>query len=172
MLIYLQMIETPEDRSKFEIIYTEYRNMMYSVAFKILQNVMDAEDATHQAFVKIAENIKKVSDPMCPKSRSYFVIIVEHCAIDIYRKKKNRAAIALIPESVGITVEYTGNNELAECLAKLPTRERQILLLKHHHGYSLKEIAKMLDLSLSNVTKIEQRARAKLEALCKRAEIL
>ena len=73
MLIYLQMIETPEDRSKFEIIYTEYRNMMYSVAFKILQNVMDAEDATHQAFVKIAENIKKVSDPMCPKSRNYFV---------------------------------------------------------------------------------------------------
>ena len=172
MLIYLQMIETPEDRSKFEIIYEEYRDMLYTRANGILHNKMDAEDATHQAFVKIAENIKKISDPRCPKSRSYFVIILEHAAIDIYRAKKKRGTVRLIPESVGLAVEYTGNNELARCLAKLPDRERHILLLKHYHGYSLKEIAKMLNLSLSNATKIEQRARAKLEVLCKRAEIL
>ena len=59
MLVYLQMIETPDDRSKFEIIYLEYRDYMYRVAFAILHNVEDAEDAVHYAFVKIAENIKK-----------------------------------------------------------------------------------------------------------------
>ena len=47
MLIYLQMIETPEDRSKFEIIYEEYRDMLYTRANGILHNKMDAEDATH-----------------------------------------------------------------------------------------------------------------------------
>ena len=54
MLIYLQMIETPEDRSKFETLYEEYRDVMYAVAKKILRNNMDAEDALHQAFVNIA----------------------------------------------------------------------------------------------------------------------
>ena len=52
MLIYLQMIETPEDRSKFETLYEEYRDAMYAVAQKILRNNMDAEDALHQAFCK------------------------------------------------------------------------------------------------------------------------
>ena len=33
MLIYLQMIETGEDRSKFEEIYYEYRNLMYFIAY-------------------------------------------------------------------------------------------------------------------------------------------
>ena len=172
MLIYLQMIETPEDRSKFEIIYEEYRNMLFTRAKRVLHNEMDAEDATHQAFVKIAENIKKISDPKCPKSRSYFVIILEHCAIDIYRAKQKHGTVRLVTENVVMEVDYLGDNELASCLAKLPDRERHILLLKHYHGYSLKEIAKMLGLSLSNATKIEQRAKAKLEVLCKKAGIL
>lgn len=44
MIVYLSMIETPEDRSKFERLYMEYRDLMYHVAFKILQNEQDAED--------------------------------------------------------------------------------------------------------------------------------
>ena len=50
MIIYLQMIDTPEDRSKFEQIYLEYRGLMFHVANEILHNEQDAEDAVHQAF--------------------------------------------------------------------------------------------------------------------------
>ena len=50
MMIYLQMIDTPEDRSKFEFLYMEYRGLMFHVANKILHNEQDAEDTVHQAF--------------------------------------------------------------------------------------------------------------------------
>ena len=60
MLIYLQMIETPEDQSKFEQIYEKYLGLMYHVALKILENHEDAEDAVHQAFVSIAENLSLI----------------------------------------------------------------------------------------------------------------
>ena len=60
MLLYLQMLETPEEKSLFEQIYLEYRGLMYHVAYEILHNDQDAEDAVHQAFVKIVENIKKI----------------------------------------------------------------------------------------------------------------
>ena len=33
MIVYLQMIETDEDKSKFEEIYQEYRNLMYYVDY-------------------------------------------------------------------------------------------------------------------------------------------
>ena len=45
MLIYLQTIETEEDKSKFEDIYREYRGLMYYVAYKRLHHEQDAEDA-------------------------------------------------------------------------------------------------------------------------------
>ena len=35
MLIYLQTIETEEDKSKFEDIYREYRGLMYYVAYSV-----------------------------------------------------------------------------------------------------------------------------------------
>lgn len=54
MMIYLQMIDTPEDRSKFEFLYMEYRGLMFHVANKILHNEQDAEDTVHQAFLKVA----------------------------------------------------------------------------------------------------------------------
>ena len=74
MLIYLQMLESPEEKSILEQIYLEYRGLMYHVAYEILHNEQDAEDAVHHAFVKIAENIKKITDPVCPKTHSYVVM--------------------------------------------------------------------------------------------------
>ena len=84
MLIYMMMLETPEEKSKFEQLYLEYKGLMFHVAYEILHNEQDAEDAVHQAFVKIAENIKKIDDPICPKTHSYVVTIVENKAIDLY----------------------------------------------------------------------------------------
>lgn len=43
MLIYIQMIETAEEQSKFEEIYKAYRGLMYHVAFQRMQNVQNAE---------------------------------------------------------------------------------------------------------------------------------
>lgn len=76
MMIYLQTIETGEDKTKFEQIYAEYRGLMFHVAYEILHNEQNAEDATHQAFVRIAENIRKIDVPVCPKTRSYVVTII------------------------------------------------------------------------------------------------
>lgn len=72
MVVYLQMIETDADKSKFEEIYKAYRGLMYHVAFKRMQHVQDAEDAVHYVFVKIAENIRNI-DPVSPKTKQLVV---------------------------------------------------------------------------------------------------
>lgn len=171
MILYLQTIESPADQSKFETLYLEYRDMMYGIAYKILRNIPDAEDAVHQAFLTIAENILKIDDPMCPKTRGYIVTIVESKAIDIYRRKKAHPTVQYSDETLGISMEYDGTNALAGCILKLPARQRHILILKYSHGYSLKEIARMLGMTYANALKQEQRAKAKLKSLCEEAEI-
>lgn len=34
MIIYLQMLETPEEKSKFEQLYLEYKGLMFHVAYE------------------------------------------------------------------------------------------------------------------------------------------
>ena len=171
MLIYLQMLETPEDRTKFEILYLEYRDTMYYAAYDILGNSFDAEDAVHHAFVKIAEKIGRIEEAKSPKTRAYVVTAAINRAIDIYRAKQAHPSVPYADEVVGAPVEYRGNNQLAGCILKLPARQRQILILKYHHGYALKEIAGMLGITYANALKIEQRAKAKLKTLCEEAGI-
>lgn len=60
MIVYLQMIDTPEEKSKFEKLYYAYRGLMFHVARQVLNNDQDAEDAVSSAFIKIAENIEKI----------------------------------------------------------------------------------------------------------------
>lgn len=50
MMIYLQTIDTAEDRSKFEQLYEQYKQLMFYTAFQILKRPQDAEDAVHLAF--------------------------------------------------------------------------------------------------------------------------
>lgn len=48
MFIYLAMIDSTDDREKFERVYLQYRYLMLHVAKQILPNHQDAEDAVHQ----------------------------------------------------------------------------------------------------------------------------
>ena len=171
MLVYLQMIESPEDKHKFELIYEKYRDMFFAIANNILHNDQDAEDVVHHAFLKLAENISKIGDPDCPKTRGYIVTIVENKAIDLYRRKQAYPHVEYIDEVVGIQVEYNGDNALAGCILKLPARQRSVIILKYCHGYTAKEIARILGISYENAMKTEQRARARLKLLCEEAGI-
>ena len=172
MIVYLQIIETPEERSKFEQLYLEYKGLMFHVAFDILHNEKDAEDAVHQAFIKIAENIKKIDEPMCPKTHSYVVTIVENQSIDQYRKQQKRQTVELIDETHGISVQYDSASDLTKCILKLPARYREMILLRYHQGYTVREISKILGLSLPAAIKLDQRAKNKLKKLCEEAGIL
>lgn len=172
MLIYLQMIETPEEKSKFEQIYLQYKGLMFHVAFQILHNEQDAEDAVHQAFVKIAENIRKIDRPVCPKTHGYVVTIVENKAIDQYRKQHKHPSAELNEEIQGIEPDFEGVTDLAKCILKLPPRCREMILLRYHYGYTVREIARMMDISLVSANQLNQRAKKKLKKLCEEAGIL
>lgn len=164
MIVYLQIIDSSENQSKFEKLYYAYRDVMYHAAFKILHNEYDAEDAVHQAFLKIAEIIDDVDGTLCPRTKSFTIIITERKALDILRYNKQHPTFSF-DEELGLVVEYEGPNELTFNLTRLPAIYRQVLLLKHCHGYSSAETARILGLSEANVIKIDQRAKRKLKLL-------
>jgi len=166
MLIFLTLIDSDEGKERFIKIYEQYKNLMFHVALQLLNNTQDAEDAVQDAFFKIAENIDKISEPLCTKTRNFVVIITERKAIDIIRKRKPLNPEQLDEELAGCEIDYDGRDLLVECILKLPARYREIILLKYYFGYDLREISQMLGIRLNTVRQTEQRAKAKLRRIC------
>lgn len=165
MLIYLQAIESNEERSKFEDIYKAYYGLMYHVAYEKLHHPQDAEDVVHHVFVKIAENIK-IIEPVSPKTKQLVVTMVYNRVIDLYRVRSKHPTNSYNDElQAHDTWEMEGENILTKCILELPDQQRMVIWLKYIHGYSLREISKLLDISLVWTQKIDQRAKKKLKEL-------
>lgn len=87
MLIYLNLIETEEDKRKFERIYHSYKQTMFYATNRILKNQDSAEDAVHNAFLRVINHLEKINENDCHKTRAFLVVILKNIAIDIYRKE-------------------------------------------------------------------------------------
>lgn len=176
MIIYLQMLETPEEKSKFEQLYLEYWDFMFYVANQILHNQSDSEDVVHEAFLRVIKIIDKIEEAKCPKTKNLVVIITERIAIDRYRRQKKLQFISLDEEGIDLfSTKDTENMEihssLALAMASLPEKYRAVLMLRYDNGFSEAEVAQILSMSMANVHKTVQRAKKKLEEILEEQEI-
>lgn len=172
MIIYTQMIESPADKTKFEAVYLKYRGLMYRVAYQILRNEHDAEDAVHQAFLPIIENLNKISQVDCLKTRAYVVIIVERKAIDIIRSRKRIVDDECDDNIGGYEIQMPSEDRLSQALAMLPAQHRELLLLRYAQGYDTREVAKIMGMSYDAARKSIWRAKAALKNQLEREGVL
>lgn len=164
-MLYLEMIDNPVDRVKFEQLYLKYRGYMLQTAKKYLRNQQDAEDAVHNAFLSIAKNISKLGDIDSPKTHSYIVITLESKTIDIFRDRTKHESDELAEDKIAFIDSIPCENYLQWCILQLSPRYREVIILKYSHGYNIQEIAEILDLSFAAASKLLQRARVKLKEL-------
>lgn len=93
LVYYLQMLDTPEEKMRFEQIYLKYRGLMYRVADSILHNRQDAEDAVHNAFLRIIKHFKKFQNTPIEDLAPQVAVIARNEAISLLRKRKGDAPL-------------------------------------------------------------------------------
>ncbi len=165
MLVFPAVIDTAEKKDKFTRLYERYHRLMLHTAYRILGNAEDTEDAVQEALIAIAKNIYKISDVDSPKTRAFVVIIVERKSIDLLRKRQEALPLdeaALLPSR---EEPMTALSPLAEAIAALPPRDRQLLTLRAVCGFSPAETARLLGMKLTAAYKAEQRAKKRLREL-------
>lgn len=170
ILIYLQMLDTPEDRKAFLGFYDAYKDVMYKVAFKILGNNADAEDAVHQAFLSVLENFDRYSKKLKvggPETKAFFVVIAERKSFDIIRKR-----LPLTDKDFDFVVNripahVNGDSDLTRALNEVSIRYREYFLMHYDIGFSYKEMAEILGESYETVRKTVYRAKMKIRETLK-----
>lgn len=147
---------------------------MYSLAYSILHNVEDAEDAVHQAFLTIANNFEKVRKIPCQEIKAYIVIIIRNVSINIYNSNKRKAEhSAELDDNITVDVdvleqyEYT---QLVKVISELPQIYKDIVYLYYLEEFTAKEVAKMLNISVNTVWKRAERAKKLLKDALERGE--
>ncbi len=156
-----------EEKSKFEEIYIKYKQSMFYIANKILRDEYLAEDAVHQAFLRIIDNLDKINEINCHKSKAFIVIIVQNISIDFYRKRKRESNISFegIEYAIGSQDESFDLNEIEEAILKLPVNYSSVFRLKYSLGYTNLEISEILNINEANVRKRISRGKDKLEKI-------
>lgn len=183
--IYTALLDTEAEKEDFELLYQTYKKLMHWVANDILQDKALAEDAVHEAFVRIIKNFHKIDNILCSETKNYVVIIVRNVALSLRKDRKNRLDDNLfcsegkycaegqsedelnsILENISYGFDETTDElfkkELISKILLLPESLKEILLLYGYFGYSIKEIAISLNISEDAAYKRLQRARNKL----------
>lgn len=170
MLIYMSLIETEEEKSKFEQLYINYKNIMYYTAMRILKDSHSAEDAVHQAFLRVINHLDKINIKDCHKTKAFLVVIVENISIDMYRKRKKENTtpfdeITIYEDKSNNISNFEQKNDIYDAIKKLPIIYSSVIRLKFSQGYTDKEIANILNISEDNVRQRIARGKKKLEKL-------
>ena len=179
LAFYLTLVDDPEDKSLLEKIYYDYRDHMFAAAKGILQNEQDAEDAVHDAFVKIAQNIKMFRKYTEVHLKASVLAITRHRALDMVRKggcvqveslddEKSSAHLCVKEEQFDEmeSIDDFQNDKLIMAVRQLSEEERDLITLFYVQKFSGKDIAKMLDMKDCTVRKKIERIRKKLYEAC------
>lgn len=164
MLIYLQMLETPDEQDRFEQFYYLYRDVMFLAADRLLHNVDDAEDAVHQAFISLIGIFGRITDIAAAETRALAVMIAQRRAVDIIRERDRLTE--LDEDALPATdLCMPGDSPLAAAISRLSPRYREALFLRYVFGYSTREFAPLLGVSSDSARKLLWRAKQRLKEL-------
>ena len=164
-MIYLMMIDTPEEKSRFVVLYEKYRYLMMKVAMDVLKDTYTAEDVVHNAFLKVAKHMDCIGEVDSTQTKRFLITVTKRAAIDSYRKQRKRMQNEICvdemeEENLPFTyMETEADNEILEILRNLPVTYRDVFLLKYSANLDNIQIAEIC--GIKEVTVRQRIARGK-----------
>ncbi|WP_027086493.1 sigma-70 family RNA polymerase sigma factor [Cohnella panacarvi] len=150
----------------FRQIVLRYSNALLSVAYSVIGDFHEAQDATQEAFVKSYRQLHTLSDPS--KLGSWLYAIVYRTSLDFARKKKRLAPLEDVMSSSVNPVEAWLDLRMTReavwnAIQSLEHKSKSAIVLHYVSEWSMKEIGRFLNLSLSAVESRIRRARELLK---------
>lgn len=168
LALYISLLDTEEQISKFEHIYTKYRGLMFYTAKGVLQDSYLAEDAVHETFLDIIRIIDSIRANNEKELSQFLRVLTHHKAVDMVRKctrqKKSDTEIEDLDLSRSdvnvetIVLDKIDYENMLLLVQSMDEKYKTPLLLKVQ-GYKVSEIADFLNISPGNVKVRLHRAR-------------
>lgn len=170
------------DMDAFEPLILPYQQKVYNIAFGILGNAEDADDAAQEAFLKVFRYIKSFNEQS--QFYTWLYRIVHNVCLDMIRKRTKNPFGFLnkhwqndegdemevqledpspLPDENFMREET--QSEVRAAISKLKENYRTVIVLRDIEGLSYEEIAKILEISEGTVKSRINRARLSLKSI-------
>lgn len=145
----------------FEKIFFSTKDRVFGFIKKLLQDSTTAQDCMQQAYLRLWETLDTIdtTEDVLPLLYTYS----RNISIDSLRKNTRYVWMEdLAPFSEQLTDEYSAQSylrqkdaiaDLEEILKEMPVRRKQVFKLIKLNGFTYREVAQQLDISVSTVEK-------------------
>jgi len=164
------------DRSAQEELFRRHWGGAYRVAFRLLGNDQDAQDATQESLIKVLAHLGDFEG----KSgfRTWLLRIVTNAAFDSGRRRKRRATVSLgnsdgesslqepaVDDDPTLALRRQDLRKILDAaLDKIPLKQRETFILFAEAGLTYAEVAEVLDIPIGTVMSRISNARVKLQS--------
>lgn len=158
------------DNAAFVTLVERYKRPVYALAYRLLGNATDAEDAAQETFVRAYTRL--TSYQLGSRFGSWILSITSHWCIDFLRRRR---AVSLDAPGLGPTETILPGSaddqpetlallserqrEVRAWLDSLPAPYRSVLVLRYWHDLSYAEISETIGLPVSTIRMRLFRAR-------------
>jgi RNA polymerase sigma-70 factor (ECF subfamily) len=178
--VYEEARKLAEEKALAALV-SQYAGTLYRVAYSVVRNSADAEDAVQEAFLRVLrhrETLNEVRD-----QRVWLIRIVWNIVLDRKRRSKTRpetddvSELARVLPAGGLSAEERAaaaqhHAHVLACVEQLPAKERQVLMLSAFEELTSVEIASVLGITESSVRSRLFRARNLMAGLLDHARSL
>lgn len=162
------------DVNSFSILVDRYKDLIFTIAIRMLKNREEAEEVAQDIFVKIFKSLSKFKGDS--KFSTWIYKIAYNTCLDVlkkYNKQNNFIPIDEYlekqkPELENIFDTLVLKEQqviIQKCLSLLPYEESILLTLYYYEDQSLEEIAKVLNINQNNAKVKLFRIRKKFESI-------
>ena len=164
----LVLAVTSGEAAAFDVLLERYKNLVYSVVLRMMNDREEANDQAQEVFIKVYRNLGKYNPEF--KFSTWVIRIATNHVIDFRRRNKAEAmnmhleaiesespVIAASAEDIYLAKEQS--KLLADMIESLPDMYRLPIVLYHQQGLSYQEISEIVDEPMSKVKNRIFRAR-------------
>ena len=141
---------TRGDAEAFDAVARDRIDRLFAIAFRILRDHHDAEDAVQQALWTAWADLPGLREPARFDAWLYR-LLVRMCYRAGRSRRRRASVVQLAPEMADLpdlrrTDDIADRDELERAFASLSTEHRAVIVLQHYLGLGLDEVAAVLDI--------------------------
>jgi len=144
-------------------LYRRHGGEVYRYALAVLGNRADAEDVTQSTFLNAYRSLEQGVRPRKPSS--WLLAIASNAIKQRFRQDSARPRQVELDDRIADTSSEVSGPTVGEILtglSRIPPQQRQAIVLREFEGRSYKEIAEILDVTVSALETLLFRARRSL----------
>jgi len=164
------------DSQEFSKLVDDYKNLVFTVALRMLKNTEEAEEIAQDTFIKVFKSIKSFKGDS--KFSTWIYRIAYNNCLDRLKKIRKTQAISSFDEISGIEITELNtvldviekeekSKLLKKCMELLSTTDCALLTFFYFEEKKLNELSKILNLPENTIKVRLFRARTRLATIVK-----